>query len=95
MGNVGAHYYAWRYAGGPRVAPWATVNISNQAGCILTVTLNGQDNLAVEVTANATRSFKLAPGEYSYRGTACNAPPREGQTGFDPGSQNDWKFYFI
>lgn len=94
MGNVGAHYYAWRYPGGPRVAPWSKVNVINQSGCTLTLSLEGQDNLTVEVAVNATRPVKLGPGDYTYRGSACNAAPRSGQVIFDPGSVFDWKFFF-
>ena len=95
MGNVGAHYYAWRYLGALRVAPWTNVSLINQSGCVLTVALTGQDTLVVEVAANATKAVKLAPGDYSYRGSACNAAPRKGEVSFDPNSLFDWKFYFI
>lgn len=80
MGNVGSHYYAWRYPNQPFFAPWASIRIENGTTCNpVTITLSGQDDLIFDVPTKATKSYKLGPGNYNYKvtGTGCGVNPLE------------------
>ncbi|HEX2914182.1 MAG TPA: hypothetical protein VH186_25500 [Chloroflexia bacterium] len=94
MGNVGAHYYDWRYPGVGRQAPWAVVNVINDANCgALTIALSGQDNLTLEIPNKTTKTYKLAPGTYNYKATACSFVPEIQSKTFNAGSNGDWRFF--
>ncbi len=89
MGNVGAHYYAWRYPNQPRVAPWAVVSFKNQTDCnVITIALRGQDSLTIEVASEQTKTYKLGPGTYTYVVNGCDFAPLEKTRTFDPDQQS-------
>ncbi len=96
MGNVGAHYYAWRYSGQARTAPWAVMQINNESSCgALSLSLSGQDQLRVEIPAQTIKTYRLGPGTYNYLATpalACEADPLRSSRSLGPNSQNEWKF---
>ncbi len=95
MGNVGAHYYAWRYPQQERVAPWAVVKITNDTTCNpITLALGGQDNLTIEVVPGTPKTYKLGPGKYTYKASGCGSVPLEESRTFAPNEQFDWRFFF-
>ncbi len=94
MGNVGAHYYAWRYPGKTRQAHWAVLDIINQANCgPITVNFSGQDTFSVEVPPNTTATYKLGPGAYHYSASGCGALPFDKDRTFDPDSHDQLTLY--
>jgi hypothetical protein len=94
MGNVGAHYYAWRYSDKERVAPYASLNVNNDTDCNpISMVLTGQDNLTVEIPARNTKTYKLGPGKYNYKVTGCGAIPLEDSETFAPNDKFNLRIY--
>ena len=78
MGNVGQHYYKWRYPGQASVAPYANFKITNNSSCNpVSLSMSGQDNFTTEIGTNATKTLKLGPGTYNYKATGCGYVPLE------------------
>ncbi len=93
MGNVGVHYYTWRYPERPPIAPWSIVNMSNDSICnLITVVLTGQDNLTIELKAGSPKAYKLSPGRYDYKVSGCNIRPKDGSKTFRANQRADWSF---
>jgi hypothetical protein len=79
MGNVGLHYYNWRYGGQSYVAPWVNASITNKSECAsIRLKLTGQDYLTIDIPAYKSVSYKLGPGTYDYEATGCEATPNKG-----------------
>ncbi len=96
MGNVGRHYYNWRYPGRPETAPWVVVNLSNNSSCNpLVLELSGQDNLTIELPAQTTQTYQLGPGTYDYVVHGCDAEPKRGTMEFRPNQNFDWPFSIL
>jgi hypothetical protein len=96
MGNVGRHYYNWRYPGRPEIAPWAVVNLSNNSDCnSIVLQLSGQDNLTIEMGAHTTSTYRLGPGVYDYSASGCEAEPKRGTMEFRPNQNFDWPFSIL
>lgn len=93
MGNVGAHYYNWRYPGEKREAPWASVTFSNQTPCnLMNVVLTGQDNLSFQVASSSAKTQRLGPGTYTYTVTGCDYDPFVKTRTFEPDEQATIRF---
>ena len=91
MGNVGAHYYAWRYPGQERQHPWANLEIQNHTSCgTLSIIFSGQDSFVADVPQGVSKAYKLGPGVYHYKATVsdCNATPLENDVTYDPNSKD-------
>ena len=89
MGNVGAHYYAWRYPGKDREAHWALLQIINGSDCgTFTLNFSGQDVFSVDIVPGETKNLKMGPGKYHYTETGCGALPNEVDRTLDPDSNS-------
>lgn len=96
MGNVGRHYYNWRYPDRPETAPWTVVKLSNNSSCNpIVLELSGQDNLTIELPAQSTQTYRLGPGTYDYVAHGCDAEPKRGTMEFRPNQNFDWPFSIL
>lgn len=94
MGNVGAHYYTWRYPGEERKAPWANVKIINESSCgTITAAFTGQDNLTIDIAANSTKTYRFGPGTYTLQATGCNSAPYKESVTLLPDGADTFTFF--
>jgi hypothetical protein len=93
MGNVGRHYYSWRYPNQAYTAPWAEVQLINKSDCnSIEVALTGQDNLTIAIPAFSTVTHKFGPGNYSYVASGCSAIPKRDTITLRPNQTLDLPF---
>jgi hypothetical protein len=93
MGNVGRHYYSWRYPGQAYTAPWAEVQLINKSDCnSIEVALTGQDYLTIAIPAYSTVTHKFGPGNYSYVASGCSAIPKRDSFTLRPNQNYDLPF---